>query len=125
MTKRKRVTLEFFNQLREPERSQAIENYDNAASNTVPDYIENAIMSGFDWEETPQGQGHKYWENIWESLIDKTYWPPVVFSIEDLANSIFEIEDDDTESMIDLQEERKQAFIFCYNKLKELGKIKL
>jgi len=83
MTERKRVTLGFFNQLREPERTQAIDNYDNAASNTVPYCIENAIMSGFDWEETPQGQGHKYWENIWESLIDKTYWPPVVFSIED------------------------------------------
>lgn len=55
-------TMEFFNQLEEPMRSQAIENYEEDYSNRVPTTLADALGGGFDWQLSSQGLN--YWENI-------------------------------------------------------------
>ena len=65
------VTMNFFEQLKEPERSEAIENYDETYS-CVPDTITEAISHGFDWAKSKQG--YKYWNNIRYSIEYNTYF---------------------------------------------------
>lgn len=60
--------LEWYEQLPEPIRSQAIENYDpewaEFYNGTAPSQAD-AISSGFIWEETKEkGQGWHYWFNL-------------------------------------------------------------
>jgi len=65
-------TMEFFNQLREPERSQAIANYDEEYNNVIPDKLFKALNCGFEWMISPEG--HNYWNNINDNIKDKTYF---------------------------------------------------
>lgn len=57
-----RPVLEWYEDLPEPYRSQAIENYDGNVE--FAGSQENAIAYGFLWKKTPQGQGFDYWFNI-------------------------------------------------------------
>jgi hypothetical protein len=59
-------TMEFFNQLQEPYKSQAIANYDEEYDSIVPRTLYEAITYGFEWEGT--NEGHDYWESFRESL---------------------------------------------------------
>lgn len=63
-----RPILEWYEQLPEPIRSQAIENYDPDFSKLVDEMASssvNAIWWGFDWEETEEkGQGLDYWFEV-------------------------------------------------------------
>jgi hypothetical protein len=65
-------TMEFFNQLREPEKSQAIANYDENYVNVIPDKLFKALNCGFEWMNSPEG--HNYWNNINDNIKDKTYF---------------------------------------------------
>ncbi len=65
------VTMKFFEQLREPERSQAIENYDENRYG-IPSKLNNALTNGFDWGKSKQG--YKYWNDIRDSIENNTYF---------------------------------------------------
>lgn len=63
-----KTILEFYNIYPEPYKSQALANlYPNMANKNVSDPID-ALIVGFYWERTPQGQGFKYWENFCNKL---------------------------------------------------------
>lgn len=61
----KEIYFGFYDQLNEPERSEAKENwsYEWAKNTEVPDKLTMAIFYGFNW--TPTKQGSDYWDNIW------------------------------------------------------------
>lgn len=65
------VTMKFFNELKEPERSEAIENYDENRYG-IPSKLNNALTNGFDWGKSKQG--YKYWNDIRDSIEDNTYF---------------------------------------------------
>jgi hypothetical protein len=65
-------TMEFFNQLREPEKSQAIANYDENHGIKIPDNLFIALEYGFSWEESPERCN--YWKNIASNIEDSTYF---------------------------------------------------
>lgn len=116
MTERKRVTLEFFEQLREPERSEAIDNFDEGYSGIVPKSESESLQLGFNWRESPQEED--YWDEIDDRLFDGSYHTKP-FDIEDICYSV-ENENDFNCSWIEIHKIVKAT----YNKLKELGKIK-
>lgn len=66
--------LEWYKELPEPYRSQAIENHD-------PDFLGDndaislyeAIINGFDWKNTPQG--FAYWKDVCFKVDTKTLIP--------------------------------------------------
>jgi hypothetical protein len=64
-------TMEFFNQLREPEKSQAIANYDENYEDVIPDKLCDAVDYGFNWATSPER--HNYWENICGNIRNSTY----------------------------------------------------
>ena len=66
------ATMKFFEQLREPERSEAIANYDEEYSIYIPKSLESALSSGFCWDNTEQESD--YWEHIHGMLLDNTYF---------------------------------------------------
>ena len=66
------ATMKFFEQLREPERSEAIANYDEEYSVYAPKSLEQAISGGFCWDDTEQE--NDYWEHIHGKLLDTTYF---------------------------------------------------
>jgi len=67
------ATMKFFNQLREPERSQAIANYtENYDNHVIPDDLFIALQYGFSWEDS--NEGHSYWENVCSDIEDNTYF---------------------------------------------------
>lgn len=65
------ATMKFFNELKEPERSQAIENYDENRYG-IPSKLNNALTNGFDWGKSKQG--YKYWNDIRDSIENNTYF---------------------------------------------------
>jgi hypothetical protein len=65
-------TMEFFNQLREPEKSQAITNYDENYEDVIPDKLCDAVDYGFNWAASPER--HIYWENICGNIRNSTYF---------------------------------------------------
>jgi hypothetical protein len=65
-------TMEFFNQLREPEKSQAIANYTENYDNVIPDDLGTSLKSGFGWKSSIEG--YRYWENICGNIEDNTYF---------------------------------------------------
>lgn len=71
-SKRYTATMKFFEQLREPERSEAIENYNENYYNSVPSTLTNALEDGFGWSDS--AQEHVYWDNIYVSIEDNTYF---------------------------------------------------
>ena len=66
------ATMKFFEQLKEPERSEAIANYDEEYSIYIPKSLESALSSGFCWDNTEQESD--YWEHIHGMLLDNTYF---------------------------------------------------
>ena len=66
------ATMKFFEQLREPERSEAIENYNEDYSKTVPLNLHGALLLGFAWDKTKKV--HSYWDNLYKSIRDNTYF---------------------------------------------------
>lgn len=63
---------QWFNELPEPYRSQALENTLNLSGKVmlkiyIPS-IKFALMGAFDWGKTPKGQGFDYWENFYNTL---------------------------------------------------------
>lgn len=62
------ATMRFFEQLREPERSEAIANYDEDYDEQVPETLAEALEYGFNWENSPQG--NDYWEEEIHHPID-------------------------------------------------------
>jgi hypothetical protein len=63
-------TMEFFNQLREPEKSQAIANYNEGFDKQVPSKLREAVGYGFNWADSPER--HIYWENICSNIRNNT-----------------------------------------------------
>lgn len=122
MTERKRVSLEFYNQLKEPERSEAIENFDEFHCEDIPETLTEALRYGWCW--VSKGDVDK-WVIIHNSVNDGSYFIKP-FVIEDLVDSIYpelpmtSIDFDET----DLHNAKREGFIECYNKLKELGMLK-
>ena len=65
------ATMKFFEQLREPERSEAIENY-NESHYGIPLSLSNALLNGFSWGDS--AQGYAYWDKIHSSIKDNNYF---------------------------------------------------
>ena len=66
------ATMKFFEQLKEPERSEAIKNYNEGRSKTIPLNLHGALDSGFEWDKSKQGPS--YWDNLYNSIRDNTYF---------------------------------------------------
>lgn len=66
------ATMKFFEQLREPERSEAIENYDEDYPKNVPLTLRRALVSGFEWGKSKQGC--EYWDELYNSICNITYF---------------------------------------------------
>jgi hypothetical protein len=66
------ATMKFFEQLREPERSQAIEKYNEYYSKTIPLNLHEALASGFEWDKSKQGR--LYWGTLYKSTDNNTYF---------------------------------------------------
>ena len=66
------ATMKFFEQLREPERSGAIANYDEGYDSDVPESLSDALIIGFRWGDS--NQTYSYWDRIKNSVDDKTYF---------------------------------------------------
>jgi hypothetical protein len=71
-SKRYIKTMEFFNQLREPEKSQAIANYDEEFNNIVPDDLEEALCYGFNFYDNDSNG--EYWDDILLYVSNGTYF---------------------------------------------------
>jgi hypothetical protein len=64
-----KTTQQWFKKLPEPYRTQALDNLSRE-----PDYVKNAespsivsaLVSGFEWEKTPEG--FDYWDDFWMKL---------------------------------------------------------
>jgi len=110
MTERKKRTLEFFEQLNEQERSEAIENFDENYSYNIPDNLYEAIYHGFTQTDK--------WKSIRIKILNNTYHPKQ-FDIDDICESV-ENENDFNCSWTEIHKIVKAT----YEKLKELGKIK-
>jgi len=65
------ATMKFFNELKEPERSEAIENYDENRYG-IPSSLGNALSNGFTWGKSKQG--YNYWNDIRDSIRNNTYF---------------------------------------------------
>jgi hypothetical protein len=61
---------EYLEELPEPWRSQALENYDPKfhPHTKTTSSLESAISWAFDWSESPEG--HEYWSTAHDSIID-------------------------------------------------------
>lgn len=83
------ATMKFFNELKEPERSEAIENYDENRYG-IPSKLNNALTNGFDWGKSKQG--YKYWNDIRDSIENNTYFKEVLvfgkYKIGDIVVSL-------------------------------------
>lgn len=113
ISERKRVTLQFFEQLKEPERSEAIENFDESFDRQIPDCLVDALDRGFNFDNTKQG--HKYWFDITLDIESGRYLrgKKKPFDIKELAREMYPTDCLDRKVVLEV-----------YNKLKSLGKIK-
>lgn len=59
-------TIMFFNDFPEPYRTQALENFDTAASTRVPETASDALLHGFIWADSPQKAN--YWREFNKSI---------------------------------------------------------
>jgi len=121
ISERHRVTLEFYQQLKEPERSEAIANFEEEWTSRVPINLKESIYYGFNWNMSPQEV--TYWRNIVWSIQDNTYFTKP-FSIEELAEELFPLRDPNNSSVTRLDYDRRDTAVKVYNRLKQLGKIK-
>ncbi len=65
-------TMQFFEQLREPERSEAIVNYNEGRSGHEPDNLFDALNFAFNWENS--NEGNDYWNEIARLIERNTYF---------------------------------------------------
>jgi hypothetical protein len=72
-------TMQFFEQLREPERSEAIANYDEDWSDSTPKDLATALDCGFEWSATEQK--HLYWSEIKDNIKNNTYFKEPEFLV--------------------------------------------
>lgn len=70
-SQRRKETMRFFNMLNEPERSQAIANYDEKSLMKNPENISDALYGAFLWGNTKEGA--IYWSEICRSIQNNTY----------------------------------------------------
>lgn len=68
-----RHILEWYKDLPEPYRSQAIENYDPGFYRTQTDHLASAIQDGFEWRRSIQG--HDYWSLVFMKIRTNTLLP--------------------------------------------------
>ena len=90
MTNIKDIYFGFYDQLTEPERSQAKENYKEKT--TSPICLGEAINSGFIWEDSPQGDG--YWRKIRHLIKSDNYefnTSPKKTYFKDITSAICEL----------------------------------
>lgn len=64
-----KTALEWFNELPEPYRTQAIENTKEAMIDLKDKKISGALRGAFIWELSPQG--HDYWQELYETLLSE------------------------------------------------------
>ena len=62
----------WLDQLKEPERSEALSNMRPIGMKSSSDSLEDAVADAFHWRDTPQGDS--YWNNIYQALYDGTYY---------------------------------------------------
>ena len=69
---RTKTIEQWFNELPEPYRSQALENTLNQCGEKKLKFpahsIKFALLTGFLWTDTPKEQGHRYWEKLFYTL---------------------------------------------------------
>jgi hypothetical protein len=67
------INRSFLSQLNEPERSEALENYDKkyAVHSDSAINVYNALYNSFDFHKTKQGS--RYWSNIASNVFNETY----------------------------------------------------
>ena len=58
---------DWFEELPEPYRTQAIENSTKEELNCIEESLTNALSGSFFWFSSPQGQ--KYWGDLYEKLL--------------------------------------------------------
>ena len=85
----KKTILEWYEQLPEPIRSQAIENYDGT-KRLVGCYSE-AIGSGIYWGDTPQG--YAYWDDICERAEKGEFDTPIESDLVKAAKKVVQYKD--------------------------------
>jgi hypothetical protein len=61
-----KTILEYFNELPEPYRSQAIENTDGKDKNIQVMDLAQALLCGFDWQDSKQGA--YYWDSLYSKI---------------------------------------------------------
>ena len=66
------TTMFYFNQLREPERSQAIVNYDEDYCSQIVGELYTALNCGFSWTSSPE-EDH-YWQDLSDRIEDGSYF---------------------------------------------------
>lgn len=111
VSERKSKSIEFYKQLREPERSEAIANFDEDFSVNIPTNLIEALVHGFDWGDYSVKDTIPWVDTI--QKLERGIYFKEPFNIEDLAREMFP----DRDIHINV-------VIATYNKLKELGKIK-
>ena len=87
-----KTILEWYEELPEPIRSQAIANYDGEY--LVADSLTNAISRGFYWGKSPEGQD--YWQDIENKAEEGEYDPPptpLEQSLSDLTKTLEEMKE--------------------------------
>lgn len=72
-----KTTLSHLSSLHEPHATQAIANLhaedtDGEIASMEYDRLRTALFNAFDWEHSPQGSN--YWSDIYDSLLDRTYF---------------------------------------------------
>jgi hypothetical protein len=92
-----KTILEWYEELPEPIRSQAIANYDPSFYNEEQvSSISYAIYLGFNWWGTPKSEGLDYWVGIGRKADNGVYnkpQPPLEQSLSDLTKTLEEMKE--------------------------------
>jgi hypothetical protein len=78
------ATMLYFNQLREPERSQAIANYDENYDSQIVGELFTALNSGFSWTSSPEGD--YYWQDISDRIEDGSYFKEELLNYREVVH---------------------------------------
>ncbi len=84
----KQIYFKLYDELPEPYRTQAKDNWNyEFTEERFPDDLEGAVIFGFDWEESPQGED--YWNDVSNGVFKKEtkgeYWQKVMFAGQQIA----------------------------------------
>ena len=85
----KKTILEWYEHLPEPIRSQAFENYD--AVEGLCDTLSLAILDGFNWAASPQGQ--QYWNSIHDRFDKAELITPIESDLVKAARKVVQYKD--------------------------------